>query len=450
MEPERNIEKLLRAYAKKRRAGWSVAFKLHPSTRRQLQAEVAKQFADPAEEDSVSLWQLLRQQWAVLASFALVIFFGAVLFLPALSKAKYKSQQVVALSQLKQIGAAADLAADENNGRLPVTLDALKNGVISEKTLTDPVSGKRFVYVASGKNRGDLQSNSVLAYSPDAKINRAVLLADGEVRTMSPKQFDELSRLGLVQPAKPAEVAEAPRKNAPQSDLAANHLAPASTPMTMTGNFAMSADRTGIGGQPVAPPVALAANGGRTPASNQLVFEPESRAKLVQAGINNNSQKFVQTAANTAKALPLLTTFEIQQNGDAILVVDQDGSVYQGSLQTNAPALLTLTTTAASQGQALDAYAARNELAGTKNNFFQVAGQNRISKQNVVFVGNLVSFASESAKIRHDSSGNMADVHGELKQTTISQTDWSNYRIKGRVIVDSTNQIEMNAVPVIP
>ena len=450
MEPERNIEKLLRAYAKKRRAGVGVAFKLHPSARRQLQAEVAKQFAYPAEDDSVSLWQLLRQQWAVLASFALLIFFGAVLFLPALSKAKYKAQHVVALSHLKQIGAAAELAADENKGRLPVTLDALTNGLVSEKTLTDPVSGKRFIYVAGGKVRGDLQSNSVLAYSPEDKNPRAVLLADGEVQTMSLKQFAELSRLGLVPPAKPVEIAEAQRQIAPQSDLAANHLTPASTAVTMTENFAMSADRTRSSGQPVAPPVTLAANGGRTLASNKLVFEPESRAKSAPAGMNNNSQKFVQTAANTAKALPLLTTFEIQQNGSAILVVDQDGSVYQGSLQTNAPALLTLTTAAVSLGEAMDAYAARNELAGTKNNFFQVAGQNRISKQNVVFVGNLVSFAAESAKIRNDSSGSMADVHGELKQTTISQADWSNYRIKGTVIVDSTNQIEMNAVPVTP
>ena len=42
MEPERNIEKLLRAFAKKRRADAGDPLKLHPALRRQLQAEVAR------------------------------------------------------------------------------------------------------------------------------------------------------------------------------------------------------------------------------------------------------------------------------------------------------------------------------------------------------------------------------------------------------------------------
>ena len=51
MEPERKIEKLLRAYAKKRRVGTGDAFTLHPATRRRLQAEIDRQFAEPPEEN---------------------------------------------------------------------------------------------------------------------------------------------------------------------------------------------------------------------------------------------------------------------------------------------------------------------------------------------------------------------------------------------------------------
>src|SRR5271154_2868098 len=98
MESERKIEKLLRAYAKKRRAQAGDLLKLYPATRRILQDEVARNAPKPDEENApMTLWELFRQRWAVLLGFALVVFFGAALFLPALSKAKKKAQTVSAM-----------------------------------------------------------------------------------------------------------------------------------------------------------------------------------------------------------------------------------------------------------------------------------------------------------------------------------------------------------------
>ena len=86
MEPERKIEKLLRAYAKKRRADAGDPLTLHPATRRLLQGEVARRKPKPEDEEaSVTLWELFRQRWALLAGFAVICIFGAALFLPALS-----------------------------------------------------------------------------------------------------------------------------------------------------------------------------------------------------------------------------------------------------------------------------------------------------------------------------------------------------------------------------
>ncbi|HZI32330.1 MAG TPA: hypothetical protein VFF11_08300, partial [Candidatus Binatia bacterium] len=102
MEPERKIEKLLRAYAKNRRARAGDAFKLHPVTRRLLQGEAARR--KPAADDSetsLSLWELFRTNWAVLAGFTLIIFFCASLFMPALSKAKNKAKSVEAMNSLR-------------------------------------------------------------------------------------------------------------------------------------------------------------------------------------------------------------------------------------------------------------------------------------------------------------------------------------------------------------
>src|SRR6516165_2053017 len=199
MEPERHIEKLLRAFAKKRRADAVDLRGLHPATRWMLQAEVARQHAEAPEEESVSLWQLFRQRWAVLLGFALLIFFCASVFLPALSKAKSKSQSVVAMSHLRQIGVAVQLSANENNGQLPATLDALTNGFIPADALTDPVSKDKFVYIAGGEKLDELEKNSILAFSPRDKKGRTVLLADGSVQVMSAEQFAERSRSGLTQ-----------------------------------------------------------------------------------------------------------------------------------------------------------------------------------------------------------------------------------------------------------
>ncbi len=44
----------------------------------------------------------------------------------------------------------------------------------------------------------------------------------------------------------------------------------------------------------------------------------------------NNSQRFVRTAAKQNP--PVLESFVVRQNGNAISVVDRDGSVYNGTL----------------------------------------------------------------------------------------------------------------------
>ena len=61
-EPEREIEKTLKAYAEKRRAEAGAPLELHPATRKMLQGEVAR-VHPPAREETESsegLWGWLR------------------------------------------------------------------------------------------------------------------------------------------------------------------------------------------------------------------------------------------------------------------------------------------------------------------------------------------------------------------------------------------------------
>ena len=71
-EPERPIEKLLRAAAKKRRDEAGAPFELHPANRRLLQGEVARKFAKPQRTTLVrralgQLWPRLAWGVAILA-----------------------------------------------------------------------------------------------------------------------------------------------------------------------------------------------------------------------------------------------------------------------------------------------------------------------------------------------------------------------------------------------
>ena len=103
------------------------------------------------------------------------------------------------MNNLKEIGMAAQMAADENHGRLPVSLDTLTNELVSDKVLTDPESGKPFIYVAGGQKLDGLSSNSVLAYSPAEKKEHAVLFADGRVEVVNGMRLAELTNRGLSQ-----------------------------------------------------------------------------------------------------------------------------------------------------------------------------------------------------------------------------------------------------------
>jgi len=311
MEPERDIKKLLRAYAKRRRAKAGDAFTLHPATRRLLQGEVARQTPPaPDEPESWSLWDVLRERWAALLGFALVIFFMASLVLPPLSKAKMKAG-------------------------LPTTAASLPANGVAAPT----------------------------AVAADRRLSAA------------------------------------PAAALPASDVAS----------TLTVDDGLAGKRTGD--------VSHDFSGGKSAAR----FQGELAAKALPAGAAN-SQRFVQAA--TDKSPPVLAAFAWQQNGNAIAVVDSDGSVYNGRLQ---PA----------ESLTKDIGVVSNVPAAAQNFSFRVTGANRSLQQNVVFAGNLALLSNGPA-----SSAPM--FGGPAPQNL------SNARITGTVTLGGTNRMQINARTVPP
>ncbi len=446
MEPEREIEKLLRAYVRKRRTDAGDPLKLHPATRRLLQDEVSRRAPKPGmEEASLSLWQLFRQRWAFLLGFALMIFLGALLVLPPLSSAKRKAQSMNAINNLEQIGAAAQMAAEENNGKLPISLEALTNGFVPEQVLTDPVSGKPFVYLAGGQNLDELPSNAVLAYSPVDKDGRAVLLADGRVEYADRARFRELTNQKSFQLARADKVAREQGANVAFNGPAAGAASP---PATLA---------------PAAAPPAVPTVGGEPAMQKSEVNATQS---FVQTGVAANQQNRYRNVATAAQTVPVLQSFQVLQNGDVVSVVDRDGSVYQGSVQMaaaerEAPPPLGAASRAVAPlpEQAKTIQPPGNQPQTVQNYFFRVAGMNRTLKQNVVFTGNVETLPGAITNIP-STLGAIGGVGGGggggITQTnlpaTANQLQWqlSNSRVVGTAVIDHTNQIQINAVPVAP
>lgn len=117
---------------------------------------------------------------------AVILFIIGGMMLPALSKAKAKAGRIKSANNLKQIGLAAKVFANDNAGRFPDSYEEMPNELGSDKILTDPESGERYVWVGAGKpEHGD----AILAYSPVDIHGRNVVFGDGSVQQLTSQGF---------------------------------------------------------------------------------------------------------------------------------------------------------------------------------------------------------------------------------------------------------------------
>ena len=118
---------------------------------------------------------------------------------------------------------------------------------------------------------------------------------------------------------------------------------------------------------------------------------------FVQTGVAANQQNLYRNVSAAAQTAPVLQSFQVLQNGDAVSVVDRDGSVYQGSVQVTAAERNEPTTVAPPGEAAAPPQSQTKSVQSVVNQqqsavqyyFFRVTGMNRTLKQNVVFSGNV-------------------------------------------------------------
>ena len=196
-------------------------------------------------------WNGIITVFVVLAILAVL---GAML-LPALARAKSKSQRISSINNLKQIGLATRLFAGDNGDRLPASFEEMRNELNTDKITYDVETGQRFTYIGAGLSLNDITPESVIAYGPVNNNHCSVLFADGSVQTVSAAKFYELNQRGLIQRTRPTEVAAQQQAAVMRGQLVTPSTAPAAAEMPVNGAVDSSGGATGL---PASPP-ALAA-----------------------------------------------------------------------------------------------------------------------------------------------------------------------------------------------
>lgn len=247
----------------------------------------------------------VRRGWngvvTLLAVVAILAVLGAML-LPSLAAAKRKAQRINSVSNLKQIGVAAQLFAGDNGNRLPMSFDEMTNELDTDRVTYDVETGQRFTYLGAGMSLDNLKPDSVLAYSPIFDGHCEVLFADGSVQQMTAGDFAQLSQRGLVQTATPQEIAaEQQRQAISRGQFVSQPAAATPAPLAGATTIVGYSGGAGGGGAPTAPAVEPNSVSAATPPPVATVAGIRSlRIELPQTG-----QPFLFTKVLNVRGEPL-------------------------------------------------------------------------------------------------------------------------------------------------
>ena len=272
-------------------------------------------------------------------------------------------------------------------------------------------------------------------------------------------------------------------KSAPPASVPATPAAPAPVAATVAAASAVAADDsiklTADSASRPAPaykPSTEAASANRlgsSPAITGGLGKPVAFA-LKEDKSFSVAQRFTQIAVGTRKkvtaadkaksAQPVLASFQVEQNGSELRIMDADGSVYSGYVQLAdnvrraRPARLEAPAAAPAAQAPKDAvqerYVARldSDQLGTQTYYFRVTGTNRSLHKQVVFTGNLLPAtpATASAPLVTNLSAGTGFGGPQTRSAQQLPLPLQNSRISGKVVIGNANAVEISAEPARP
>ena len=467
-EPNDRTDEMLKAYARRRREQAGPSFELHPATRNLLQAEVTRTLekAAPKAKQGPAWLQVWRPRLAWVSCIAAAMVLGAFILLqnqpapkPTLQLAKgtdlqapteaAPSAELPALQTAETVaeekpGKAGGPAATPRTARSKTESPALE--ATTDLSYAAPLS----------KDAPSDSRDANLALGARVEIKKGIedkAAADTKAKEAPP----------FAAEAKPVviELAKAGERTAVLSQRYG--LAPVLAPKVATTNSVALAPKPAATASPAAQPAGqpISMAGGR---ESDRAAQPAAYAYFnVQS--NQVRQRFSQVASpyrrnfNSPLLPNVLNSFQVEQIGRQIRIVDADGSVYEPQIETE-PAIVTekleqiagaeaaakrrAPTQQAAPTAADTAASSANESAGL---FFRVAGTNRTLNQRVFFEGNyLVQTNSPALSLRARTSSAPQAAAIQMQ----SQPPLPAARIQGQAVIGASNRFEVNAVPIPP
>ena len=369
-EPKKPIEQMLEALAKARRAEFGDDPKMPNPMRARLHEEIAR--AGAAEDENVES----RPSWVTM-------------FWPRVTVAAALATLIVLVPAIwwnrsHPLAESGDLALRD---RTAGAADGLNSAVRRGEYSRESSSGERH---RIDSESGGQQSNQELNPPRRRPLKRELwplqlALHKGALRaSCQVKYYDKRDCRAKIQSAPAAAPAAGADSKAKSDTMAA-----------------------------AAPPVAQPSSAGSLGTKQQF-----SQQSAVQSFRNN---------AQVSRAANVLNTFQVQQQGSEIRVLDADGSTYTGKIEQLAKSAeldsrITARRDAAKQTRSYAAKAARENESAAPQSYFRATGFNVSLKKTLVFEGNYAAppaqqpaTATSNDRERAEQSRDRARIVGTVR-----------------------------------
>lgn len=492
-EPQNRSEEWLKAYAQQRRAE-AAPHELHPATRRLLQAEVARTHARPAAAaveaapaspiEGIGLFG--RWSFNALAIAAVGVVAAVIGVLVSDSQqprlAKFAGSPKSA-SEVSEVGKADRFSA-------PMEKPAAMAAASADKTITSLPFANTAAPVPPSATAPAPQLNSITAAggggsAGGAPSDLAKAAAPMKSVIATPRPSEVASSVSSANASRPGGIQSRAAKTTSVRSAVGELGAISSGKLeafkegatkanalneeVILENTVAAAKRAELRGAMV--PGASAPFPGGPGQANFAARGAAEKAKKTDAdgqGASYLQQNFSQAAAREQQAYRrnlnapgeprVLVNFQLEREGDAVRVVDGDGSVYSGNVVVEPGRKI---TPDARRKEAQAEPIKRDELGRDRTTQlgqeqskvpaeafnFQVIGTNRSLRQRVSFEGNYqmpgLPAAELKGAVNKDAAGNQR-YFGDAKQQYAPAPA---PRVQGRAVIGN-NRIEVDAVPV--
>jgi len=462
-EPDKPIDKLLKAYAQKRRQDAGAPFEMHPATRNLLQSEAARTFprkaASGPQRAFSGFWLRFAMGGAVLMVLAAVIFVQTDNNpTPPIDMTRHRESE--RFSSTRAQTPFSEVIGDDS---APAPTTGLPNRA---DRLNEPGSSLDSKNTLSRNDQDkELQTESADRFGLRTKSSVNEQLADAKTPVASIGQ-------SIPSPAGPAvtsrpEEPKASETTPPIISDATPQLAKATDQETRLSQPAT------ISSSALEQRITQATSDTRSAGGTISTGEAYFKSLPAQPDDSSSRQFHFSQADETSRlrrysSTPIqqgvLTSFQVQQNGDNLNIVDADGSVYRGTItrsdqealgrgiRTESAAQLSGVARGQAQNQAPNlrrAISNSDSLLAGENLSFRAIGTNRSLQQQVIFTGNVLP----ATRMQTNPGGLAGRAHSPAQApasntgTSLESLQWG--RIEGKASV-GTNEIRIRAVRTAP